>query len=61
MKVRDLKDKVYEQVESENKAAIENLLAERIREISAIRVCLRKAEKSLEELMEMDVEDVILL
>ena len=61
MKVSDLKEKVLGQVEEENKHVVEIILAEKLREISAMKVCLVKAERKFEEFLNMEIEDAILL
>jgi len=58
MQVNDLVQEVKAEIETENKERAKAILKERIKEIQEIKKVLRRAEKQLNELLCMDIEDI---
>lgn len=59
MKMNDLVQEVKAEIEHETKEKAKRILKERIREVQEIKKAAFLAEKQLNELLEMDVDDVV--
>jgi len=58
MKMNDLVQEVKAEIEHETKEKAKRILKERIKEIQEIKKVLRRAEKQLNELLCMGIEDI---
>jgi hypothetical protein len=58
MKIKELINDVYDEIEKENEERVKEILKERIRELRAMKAAIKIAEKQFTELLHKDVNDV---
>ena len=59
MKLQEIMPEVLAEIKDEQEDVVKEILKEKLIEIQMMKLCLDKAEKQLNDLIEMDIVDVI--